>query len=120
MGVEVLRAPEEASDATYGAQLLAFEAQSASIDELAESFSSHLNLKDVLVDMVMSPWFMPSANWSNMALDAFPLLTGRPENRKSKLPESVKRHIITLYGIFDSFVNGSLTLAESTKALFTS
>lgn len=57
-GRPALLQPEVATDATYQSQLLAFDEQSKTIQELAESFVSNgMNLKDTFVDMLMSPWF---------------------------------------------------------------
>lgn len=58
IGTEVLSAPEEVSDGDYEAQLAAFNAQDAAIQEFAASFVSEgMNLKDLLVEMILSPWF---------------------------------------------------------------
>ncbi|MCG8415984.1 MAG: DUF1588 domain-containing protein, partial [Pseudomonadales bacterium] len=58
IGTEVLGAPEVATDGDYQAQLDAFNAQNQTIQELAASFSSNgLLLKDLLVEMMMTPWF---------------------------------------------------------------
>jgi hypothetical protein len=57
-GADPLLQPEVESDANYAARLMAFDAQSASIQELADTFiDADMNLKDLIVDMVMSPWF---------------------------------------------------------------
>jgi len=55
MGSKVLLAPAVTEDNGYQAQLLAYEAQTATIEELAQDFSSHFNLKDLLVEMMMTP-----------------------------------------------------------------
>jgi hypothetical protein len=61
-----LEAPEEASDADFEAKLVAFEAQNGFIESLATDFREGLssrgpyNLKDLLVELVMSPWFRAS------------------------------------------------------------
>lgn len=53
-----LRLPEVEEDATYQAQLLAYDAQTATIQALADQLSVNaMNLKDMLVEMLMSPWF---------------------------------------------------------------
>lgn len=57
-GGDVLLAPEVVTDADYAARLLAFEAQNSTIEALAASFqTSGMNVKDLLADLVMSPWF---------------------------------------------------------------
>lgn len=63
MGAEVLSAPESASDAQYAAQLVAFEAQQKDIRALGQLFKTGdsnvraYNLKDILVEMMLTPWF---------------------------------------------------------------
>lgn len=57
MGVDALLAPEESSDADFDQKLRAFEQQSADIGDIASEFAEHRNLKDMLVDVLMSPWF---------------------------------------------------------------
>ena len=62
-GEVALLPPEVETDETYDADLIAFTAQNQEIQRLAELFregingGSALNLKDLLVEMVMSPWF---------------------------------------------------------------
>lgn len=58
IGSDALRLPEVEEDATYAAQLLAYDAQAASIQDIADDFiGSGMNVKDMLVELVMSPWF---------------------------------------------------------------
>ncbi|OUS28649.1 hypothetical protein A9Q99_11595 [Gammaproteobacteria bacterium 45_16_T64] len=61
-------APELVSDKTYQAQFVAYEAQQETIQTLAADFKSGasgdtvFNLKDLLVDMAMSPWFRAASS----------------------------------------------------------
>jgi hypothetical protein len=57
MGVKAISAPEEISDLDYQSKADAFSQQSLFIKGLADDFRQHMNLKDALVDMLMSPWF---------------------------------------------------------------
>ena len=63
MGAEVARAPEVASDADFEGHLLAANALAAEVKRLATGFSSGFhggtkyNLKDLLVEIVLSKWF---------------------------------------------------------------
>jgi hypothetical protein len=58
MGAEVLKAPEVASDADYAARLSAYSAQQAELARLSDSFvQSGLVLKQLLADMILSPWY---------------------------------------------------------------
>ncbi len=69
IGTEILQQPEVQSDANYAAKLMAYDAQSAAVQEMANRFlSSGMNLKDLLVEMAMTPWFR-TASVSEAALD---------------------------------------------------
>ena len=67
MGREAARPPEAAGDADFAGQLLAFNAQDADVKRLAggfrEGFHGGLayNLKDLLVEIVLSKWFRADA-----------------------------------------------------------
>jgi hypothetical protein len=63
MGEEAARAPGDDNDADYAERLALFQSQSTAIDELAAGFiqgfngGAPYNLKDLLVEMSVSPWF---------------------------------------------------------------
>ena len=63
LGVEVAEPPEDRTDSDFEAMLLASNAQSAEVERLAEAFRTGIaggkpyNLKDLLVEIVLSPWF---------------------------------------------------------------
>ena len=63
MGVEVVEPPEDKNDSNFEAMLLASNAQTAEVERLAEAFRTGIsggdpyNLKDLLVEIVLSPWF---------------------------------------------------------------
>ena len=63
LGVEVTEPPEDRNDSDFEAMLLASNAQSAEVERLAEAFRTGIaggkpfNLKDLLVEIVLSPWF---------------------------------------------------------------
>ena len=67
MGREVAEPPAEEGDADFEGQLLAANAQSAEVRRLAHGFRqgfhgrSTYNLKDLLVEMVLSKWFRADA-----------------------------------------------------------
>ena len=67
MGSEVAEPPAEAGDADFEGQLLAANAQGAEVQRLAEGFRqgfdrrARYNLKDLLVEMVLSKWFRADA-----------------------------------------------------------
>ena len=63
MGVEVAEPPEDKNDSDFEAMLLASNAQTAEVERLAEAFRTGIaggepyNLKDLLVEITLSPWF---------------------------------------------------------------
>jgi len=60
-GAEPLSLPEDADGPDYDQRLLAFEAQEATVTELAQGFEQGgYDLKALLADMVMSPWYRNS------------------------------------------------------------
>ena len=67
MGQEVTRPPEDEGDAGFEGQLLAATAQGAEVMHLADDFRRGFhggrayNLKDLLVEMVLSTWFRAAA-----------------------------------------------------------
>ena len=61
MGQELYEAPEDKLDSDFDLKLKRYEAQQFSIKELADAFREQgLNLKSLLADMVLSPWFAAS------------------------------------------------------------
>ena len=68
MGSEVAEPPEDAGDADFDGRLLAANAQAAEVERLARGFRQGFqqghpayNLKDLLVEVVLSPWFRADA-----------------------------------------------------------
>lgn len=67
MSAEILEIPENSDAADFEAKLTAFEAQNAFIESLAEGFRTGFNggqsydLKDLLVELIMSDWFRATA-----------------------------------------------------------
>ena len=63
LGVEVTAPPEDENDSGFEGMLLASNAQTAEVERLAEAFRTGFeggdpyNLKDLLVEIVLSPWF---------------------------------------------------------------
>jgi hypothetical protein len=56
-GSEILLAPVVTTDADYQARLTAYQAQAAAIEQFARNFRKDYNLKSLLADMTISPWF---------------------------------------------------------------
>lgn len=56
-GVDPLSLPEEESDATYADALSAYTAQAQFINELADDFRQHWNMKQVFAEIMLSPWY---------------------------------------------------------------
>ena len=62
MGTEALSEPEVASDPNYDAQMSAYQAQELQISTLASAFrDSGLIAREMLADMILSPWFRVKA-----------------------------------------------------------
>lgn len=62
MGSEALSEPEVASDPNYDAQMSAYQAQQLQISTLASAFrDSGLIAREMLADMILSPWFRVKA-----------------------------------------------------------
>ena len=63
IGVEIATPPEDENDSGFEGMLLASNAQTAKVERLAEAFRTGIaggdpyNLKDLLVEMVLSSWF---------------------------------------------------------------
>ena len=63
MGIEVAEPPEDKSDSDFEGMLLASNAQTAELERLAKGFRAGIadgdpyNLKDLLVEITLSPWF---------------------------------------------------------------
>ena len=63
VGVEIATPPEDENDSDFEAMLLTSSAQIMQVERLAEEFRSGIaggepyNLKDLLVEIVLSPWF---------------------------------------------------------------
>ena len=63
MGIEVVRPPEDRNDSDFAAMLLASSAQTTEVERLAAAFRTGIaggppyNLKDLLVEIALSPWF---------------------------------------------------------------
>ena len=89
MGSEIAEFPEEASDADFEGRLLAAGAQDAEVARLADRFrdgfhgGAAYNLKDLLVEIVLSRWFRAEA-----LMDADPV-------RRTALRDAGARRLLT-------------------------
>jgi hypothetical protein len=90
MGSEILEAPEVSTDQSFSEQLAAFEAQQATIQQLGDAFRQGINggnpynARDLLTELVMSPWFR--ASQASAALD---------DGRKLQLQNAGVRRLLT-------------------------
>ena len=94
MGEEAARAPGDVTDADYIDRLALFQSQSTDIEELAAGFiqgfsgGAPYNLKDLLVEMAMSPWFRLTRgdgdNDALLAVGTGKLLTPEQLDRKTE------------------------------------
>ncbi len=102
MGSEVIEPPEDANDAGYEAALLASSAQTLEVERLAKAFSigfqdgDAFNLKDLLVEITLSPWFRAVAIESEDELQRSALL--RAGARRLLTPSELANKTLHLTG----------------------
>jgi len=108
MGVDALRAPEDISDFDYQDRLLAFETQFADIDEIASSFNQSFKLKDLLVEMVMTPWFRANQLSSSGGGDVSQVIQLEGVGVEKLLtPEQLDRKLLSVTGLsWNEWVDG--------------
>ena len=103
MGREVARPPEDEADAGFEGQLLAANAQGAEVTRLAQGFRDGFqsgrayNLKDLLVEMVLSKWFRADA-----VTDADPVRHAALRGAGAKrllTPEELARKTAAIMGV---------------------
>ena len=103
MGREVARPPEDEGDADFEGQLLAANAQGTEVTRLAQGFRDGFqgglayNLKDLLVEIVLSAWFRTDA-----VIDADPVrqIALRGASAKRLLtPEELARKTAAITGV---------------------
>ncbi len=100
MGREVAEPPEEEGEADFGGRLLASNAQAAEMKRLARGFrrgfrgGSPYNLKDLLVEMVLSRWFRAESLSDDDPVRAVAL--GEAGARRLLTPEELARKTLAL------------------------
>ncbi len=93
---EILLAPAVTSDLDYQARLTAYQAQAAAIEQFARNFTRDLNLKNLLTDMLMSPWFRAEATDRTDKIDT--MLLADVGTEKLLTPERLQRKTQALTG----------------------
>ena len=102
MGAEVAEPPEDESDADFEGLLLAANAQAAEVTRLADGFRSGFhagspyNLKDLLVEIVLSNWFRAESLIENEPVRAIGL--GHVGASRPLTPEELARKTLALTG----------------------
>ena len=97
MKTPVLLPPAVVEDQDYQARFLAYKAQSTAVQEFADAFTvSNFNLKDLLTDMMMSPWFRAGTIVDPGKSDA--LLAAELGREKLLTPENLQRKTRALTG----------------------
>ncbi len=97
MKTPVLLPPAVVEDQGYQARFLAYQAQSAAVQEFANAFAaSNFNLKDLLTDMMMSSWFRAGTINDPDRSDA--LLAAELGREKLLTPENLQRKTKALTG----------------------
>ena len=103
MGAEVVVPPAETSEADYEGRLLAARAQHAEVTRLGELFregteaGSAYNLKDLLVEIVMSPWFRANSVYDDDPVRAVALRNAGA--RRLLTPEELAAKTLSLTGV---------------------
>ena len=103
MGVEIAEPPEDENDAAFEGTLLASNAQSAEVERLAEGFRTGIagatayNLKDLLVEIVLSPWFRAESITDDDPVRMVALRNTGAERLLSPEELAWKTHAITGY-----------------------
>ena len=101
MGSEVKTAPESTEDADFISKLAAFNEQNQFIEELGAAFAKGINggkpynLKDLLVEMMMSPWFRAK---SSLELEGVAMNTSDLGSRRLLTPEEMEAKSKSLLG----------------------
>ena len=104
MGVEVVRPPEDKNDSDFEAMLLASNAQTAEVEQLAAAFRTGIaggapyNLKDLLVEIALSPWFRAESLTDDNRVRAAALRISGVERRLTPEELAWKTEAITGYG----------------------
>jgi len=111
-GREPLKVPTDESSPLYAAQLAAYTAQQAEFEEIAQRFKTNrgtgaYNIRDLLVDMVMSRWFTAQAAPNMNAARALELTDVGSVNMIT--PAHLQRKLIALTGIGYSGFNNPLS-----------
>ena len=102
MGAEVSEPPEDERDADFEGLLLASSAQAAEVKRLADGFRSGFrdqspyNLKDLLVEIVLSQWFRAVSLSEDAPVRAIGL--GNAGARRLLTPEELARKTLALTG----------------------
>ncbi len=102
MGAEVVEPPEDESDADFEGLLLASNAQAGEVTRLANGFRSGFdddspyNLKDLLVEIVLSQWFRAESVAEDDQVRAIGL--GNVGARRLLTPEELARKTLALAG----------------------
>ena len=102
-GSDVARPPAEAGDADFEGTLLAANAQAAEVSDLARKFRAGIrggtpyNLKDLLVEMVMSRWFRARSMSDDDPVRTVALLGAGA--KRLLTPEELARKTLALTGV---------------------
>ena len=116
MGTKILFAPTVVEDDGYAAQLVAYNAQARIIEALAGDFSLHFNLKDLLVEMMMTSWFSPESVDNSEHLDSH--IVAELGSEKLLTPEQLHRKTLMLTGFnWRSFFRDGKTVSELEERL---
>ena len=98
-GAEPLSLPEDVDGPDYEQRVLAFEAQEATVTELARSFEqSSYDLKALLADMVVSPWYRNSSVTDPSLIEGRTVELRTVGRGRLLTPEELDRKNVAVFG----------------------
>ena len=96
-GREVIERPSDESDQSYAGKYRVYGAQQAAIKAFGQKLGSNMNAKDMLVEMIMSPWFGASESLNSAYSDDH--VTANLGNKQLLTPEQLARKTRSLTGV---------------------
>lgn len=131
-GKPMLDKPAVESDQGYAAKYAAYQAQQEALKDFASALATRMNAKDMLVEMIMSPWFssesVTSYAFSEAQYEAQfgskQLLTPEQLGRKTRALTGVSwrskmrpsGEMYSAYGVYDVLLGGIDSEAVTTRA----
>ena len=96
-GRKVVERPSDESDQSYAGKYRVYGAQQAAIKAFGEKLGSNMNAKDMLVEMIMSPWFGASESLNSAYSNDH--VIANLGNKQLLTPEQLARKTRSLTGV---------------------